>query len=1110
MIKRIFVPLFFGVVFAFILINIVGARNPKRIESHAPEEIIRIIETNPGNLILELQIPEYRITHTAVDGDYCDSLEVEDFGYTTNEGWPQLPTIAAVVGIPPGDEPIIRILESEAKSIDKVINLCPVPTQVVGFDPSGKVSHTDIEFYRNDEAYSNTDLYPNKIIETTAIGNIRSQRILQMRINPFQYHPASGAVRYYQRMVVSIQFPSQSTDPSALEQVRYIDEGSFEDLLAEMLVNYQQAKKWRYKPPKLFSPDPYQDPASSAMVKVLVDQDGIYKITYEDLSGIVRDLGNPDVELINLRNKGNTVAINIEDGDDGTFDAEDYILFYGEKINNKFTDTNVYWLNWQAADGISMTDVDGSITGSAEMAVQFKTTERVEENHVYQSAYPSGPDNDHWYWEIISANNATGPITKTYTINLPFKGTEPFSATVRGLLRSYAAVPHHYTKILLNGKLLTETVWLSQGEYAFEVTVDDEYLLEGANKIQLVIPMDAGITQEILFTNWFEIDYERSHQAVGDRLIFSDTHPGTWDFQVGGFTSDTVEAYNITNPLRPIQILSGTLRLHASYYQYQFEDSVHDTSSFLIQNLDQRLNPTGLILDSPSDLKNPSNNADYIIVTYDEFYDQVIPLADWRTAQGLNVLVVKIQDVYDEFNYGVFSPQAIQDFIKYAYENWTNQPAYVLLVGDGNFDFLDNFGWSELNYIPPYLDDVDPWIGEVATDNRFVSVSGDDIFPDMHIGRLAVKTSEEAAVVVNKILNYEQNKPSDYWNRQITFVADNYDPGAGDFSALSEVIANQYLPPFYSPKKIYYSVTHDLSEAQQAIIDHVNQGKLIVNYIGHSGTQHWASEKLLSIDSINLLSNADRFPMMVPMSCLDGNFIWPNPPGKNFSSLGESLVNAEGKGAIASWSPTGFGVATGHEFLNKGLYNALFKDDSTIIGPATTQAKFHLISSTAEYNDLVETYMLFGDPATQLHISKTGVAIEKEVEPVRNLIPGEFLTYTLTFNNAFESTANNVVISDVLPAQLINPSVESSGAIISPRKGSQFIWDVENLSPGEGGIITITAQVEFDYEGDITNTAASSCIQEGNLYTNTSREVISHVKGILKYYLPIMLSRLFD
>jgi uncharacterized repeat protein (TIGR01451 family) len=284
-------------------------------------------------------------------------------------------------------------------------------------------------------------------------------------------------------------------------------------------------------------------------------------------------------------------------------------------------------------------------------------------------------------------------------------------------------------------------------------------------------------------------------------------------------------------------------------------------------------------------------------------------------------------------------------------------------------------------------------------------------------------------------------------------------------------------------------VTHSTpTQARNAIIAAINEGRLLVNYIGHAYLSYWAAEQLLRIQDISVLTNADRLPLMVPMTCLEGYYIHPSPPGSDYSSFGEAIVRAAGRGAVASWSPAGMGVATGHDFLNRGLFLALFADDVIRLGPATTEAKLFLYSQTGLYRELLDTYLLLGDPATPLDVVPTDVAITKQVDPAGDVTPGDTLTYTLTFSNSGPATAHHVIITDLLPAALVGPAVEVTATVpITLRLGTEFAWDVADLGPGDGGVITITATVDEGYAGVIVNTATvNTTARESQVDNNTA------------------------
>ena len=146
---------------------------------------------------------------------------------------------------------------------------------------------------------------------------------------------------------------------------------------------------------------------------------------------------------------------------------------------------------------------------------------------------------------------------------------------------------------------------------------------------------------------------------------------------------------------------------------------------------------------------------------------------------------VDVAHIYDAFSYGIVSPQAIKDFISYAYDNWTKPaPKYVLIVGDATYDVKDNWGAGSVTYVPTYLTFTE-YLGETATDQWFVQVAGPDALPDLSIGRLPANSVAEAAAMVNKIIAYEQADNTKSWEKAVLLVADNQ---IEDFESVFETI----------------------------------------------------------------------------------------------------------------------------------------------------------------------------------------------------------------------------------------------------------------------------------------------------------------------------------
>jgi len=979
----------FILVVSIILISHTGSQAVVFAKVSQSSPGLHLIKSDEESIVIELFTPAYEMDEKVVDNVTYHLLSVADYGQMDEVGKPQLPLKGVMLGIPAEAEVTLNVLESDMAVSAKRYNLYPVPRPVVERDLEGGIRYVGLEFTKDEGFYSTNDFYPADIAEVGSTGFIRSQRFVQLCFYPFQYNPVTGELRHHRLIRVELSFRYEDRRPAATAgKVEEVE--SFNQVLKSTILNYDSAKKWRVQPrpiaPQLTALD--QEPS----YKILVDENGIYQVTYADLQEVAGDeVDSLDPRTFQLHNQGVEVAIYVPGEEDGSFDPGDYVLFYGQKMDTKYTDVNVYWLTWGGADGRRMAEVDGSPSGSASVPPHFQTTRHMEEDHRYYSSCPSGLDDDHWYWDRIRAIGS--PASASYTTTLQYVATAPLSATVRGLFKGYSADPQHHTRAYLNGHLVDDATWPPQAEYAFEKSVPQFYLIEGTNAISVECPLDGGITLDIVLVNWFEIDYHDTYTVEEDSLFFAGDEAGTWDYHIGGFTTNDIEVFDITDPATPISI-TGEI---TSAYTLKFEDTITNRTEYLALTTAQRLSPMSIEQDVPSDMHSTSNGADYIIITHSDFYTDVLPLANRRAAQGLRIMVVDVQDVYDEFSYGIFDPRALKDFLAYTYANWMPPaPDYALLVGDGNYDFKDNFGWGEPNYVPPYLADVDDYVGETAADNRYVCVSGGDIVPDMHIGRLPVQTSAQAGAMVSKILNYEQNLPSGDWSKEVLFVADDAD-AAGDFDALSDDIADNYLPSSYAAQKVYYKVTHFTPDDVKAtIINSINvTGTLLVNYIGHSSTQFWAWEYFFDLADIGLLFNAEKLPMMLPMTCLDGYFIIPSSVGEDYSSLGESILRAEDKGAIASWSPTGMGLALGHHYLDQGFFTAVFSDTISEIGTATYLGKLNLYESTTGYRDLMDTYVLFGDPFMKLNLPACDAA---DFDKDRHITVGDIMQVAARWN----------------------------------------------------------------------------------------------------------------
>jgi hypothetical protein len=462
--------------------------------------------------------------------------------------------------------------------------------------------------------------------------------------------------------------------------------------------------------------------------------------------------------------------------------------------------------------------------------------------------------------------------------------------------------------------------------------------------------------------------------AEDNRAKFSDYGEGMYLFEIPGF-SEKPDVFDITDP--------GDMKYIGSF-QYEegtvlFQHELAGWKDFLVTTKDQMKTPAVLEMDEPSNLRGTGNLADYLIITAEDFSEEVKPLADFRTEGGLTTKVIKIQDIYDEFNGGIESPHAIKDFLIYAYQHWQKPaPTYVLLVGDASYDYKDNMGLGRSNYVPTYLL-VTPHLGETGSDNWYVLLDGEeDRLADMLIGRIPARTAEEVSTVINKTIAYEQTplEAAAGWAERAVFVADEDEV---DFEERTEEIAD-LLPQQYDTRKLYLNDYEDPLDLTTELVDEINDGALIVNYVGHGGIELWANKEILNTWDVQALQNENRLPLVVSATCLNSYYLHPFP----YESMAESfLMNASG-GAVAVWSSTGMGDSGGQAALDRGLMEALFNEDNIILGSAVHQAKMSLYQQSGDrYRDLLQTYTLFGDPALKMKI-------RVEVQQVEETVPEVF------------------------------------------------------------------------------------------------------------------------
>jgi len=961
----------------------------------APSPGLHLLESNNEAITLELRLPDgWQVSAQKASEFELAEINVPGFSHTSDPGTPRLPVKFVTLGIPWIATPRVQVLEADGPRIETGYRLAANPSPSLSFDPTTAPSLAALNGPPAPklEPATGDDFYPAELVQVVEVGRLRSQQFVQLRLNPFQYHPGKQILRVYPRLRVVVKF--DTTAPPV--KGKPIDEGPFEPALRSLLLNYAQARMWRMPQSALPQVEPLSF-YSGKRFRIEVSREGLYQLTRTMLfvSGQTSQIYDHPLSTFQLFEDFNLtpeseVALEIVDKDgDNYLDYEDIVRFYGrgpDAAESRYTGTRVYWLVAGRATGRRMSTRIAS-PGSGTIAPDFPSTVHIEENHQYWSDLPDlGGSDTHWYWEYLSHADPNSPLERDFTVSTPGRSSATHDVAVRAKLVGYSSNPDvnpdHWTKLYVNSHLVTSVLWDGQVGMVVQGNTTSSDLSTGANTVQVRMDLLPGIAADALLVDWFEIDYRRSFEAQSDRLFF--TRPaGYTQYQITGFSSSAIGLYDITDARNPVRLLGTRASpLPGTSWALRFGDATPSAERYIAVVLQEPaiLNPDKVQqVDAGDDLKALSNGADYLIITHADFTDAANRLAGYR-AGDFTTKVIQVQDVYDQFGNGVLDPEAIHDFLVYAVANWSPGPRYVLLMGDGSYDYRNYLGSSPPNYIPPYQAMVDPWLGETADENYYAAVVGPDIMPDLYVGRLPVDTLDQANAIVDKIIAYEARSGVQTQRSALgsaLFVADDYDPtrNAGNFPQLADTIANDTLPDSYTVQKVYYRVTHStVSSVRSAVINNINQGQQFVEYVGHSSIGQWGDLKgFVRNSDVGSLSNAGQFPVVLGMTCLEGSF-----QDVAQDAVAEDMVRAANKGAVASWSATGLGVATGHDALNRGFYNALFQNGVRRLGPATVGGKIRLYQNGTNL-DLIHTFALLGDPATDTGIQAVCTSSQADI-----------------------------------------------------------------------------------------------------------------------------------
>jgi hypothetical protein len=806
--------------------------------------------------------------------------------------------------------------------------------------------------------------------------------------------------------------------------------------------------------------------------RIKIKTDGVYKISYAQLKnemgfsnpGNVGVFGNGGGLLPYNTNTSRAVdlrqnAIKQIKGDDGVFNEGDYLLFYGQGPNT--------W-SYDSKKKIFI----HSKHKSSEYSYYFITdeygsgTEIPEESELNASNYNTTTFNDYQYYEadekdkINFVNSGAEwfepfpPSSNSKTLNFKFPNIEN---TVPGkIYYEFAAKSTSVAtvEIKLADQILTSVSISSSDNNDYDIAQKayGNISFTPSNSDFNINLQYSGNGSAFLsggYINYLGINVRRKLVLTGSQMHFRDINSVS-SLNIAKFTIENTTNENtiwditdVCNPIEMQSTISGTTLSFNSSSSTLKQFIIFNSGSGFLEPI--KLANNKIFEDVENQNIHGAETPELIIVVpnIDGIINQAKRLAKYRAEHdNLNVLVVSLDHIYNEFSSGKKDATAIRDMVKMFYERNTgseNDFKYLLLFGKGTYaNNISNP--NNYNLIPTYqsansiyttysyvTDDFYGWMQNSGIDQANSLEIG--------VGRIPCKDSIEAEVVVSKLIEYDKPKNWSDWKNTLCFMADDTDLETNNiFAKHSNELADSALKnyPQFSFKKFYVdafpqkttSIGESTPELNTLLNNQIKKGALILNYIGHGNPTTLTSERVIDDKSILHWENGSKLPIVVTASCEVGRFDKVDTRTWNIeTSLGEKILLKKDGGGIALLTTTRL-VYEGDNFeLNKAFYNYVFSKN--IYGESYRLGDINRLAKNEASNTGINrlNFTLLGDPSMTPGYAKKNNIITDSINGTPYLNANNDTLKALSFatikghintpNNLIDSLYNGIITTTV-------------------------------------------------------------------------------------------------
>jgi len=774
--------------------------------------------------------------------------------------------------------------------------------------------------------------------------------------------------------------------------------------------------------------------------KIAVTEEKVFKLSRSFLSNLGLDMESLDPRKIKIYGYGGGMLPESNSADrpddlvensivvvgeqDGIFNANDYVLFYGDdQVEwsydstsqmfrhqlNRFSDTTFYFLNAEGANGKRINTKSISSNPAVATVTEY-------DNYVYHELELSNllKSGSLWLGELFdNTTNINVVLNATNTV-LSEKAKVELNVYARSGAKSKFALS------INNQSFETEVAPTNLSRYEFRFA-------QAARGVFEFTPSQGALSFNINYNkpqvvskgwlNFLTVNLRTRIVMAGNQLAFRDSRSVVSN---GSLNEEAVFQFPVTANLK-VWDVTDVQNVEAMAVQSNGNASAFQNDVTMLRDYIAFTSPDSTGVYAKGRVANQNLHglpqAEMLIISHENFLPAADRLANIHRGEGLGVHVVTANQIFNEFSSGSQDLVAMRTFIKMFYDRSSSAgtpPKYVLMMGDASYVFK-NSSSGGTNYVPSFqsTNSIDPVNSHVSDDYFGLLDDTEGLWRvpstdrmDVAVGRFPVQTLEEAEGIVDKVQSYYASSSFEDWRNKIVFVGDDEDgvvhmSQADDLSKLVDLKGKDF-----NTQKIYLDAYQQQSTASGArypqvtddLVQAVEDGALFVNYTGHGGETGWTAERVLGLFEIINWKNKQNLPVFITATCEFSRFDDPLR-----TSGGELILLNPNGGGIGLMTTTRLVFSSPNYLLNRSFYDKVFEprpnNEPMRLGDIFLEVKNFNAYSTNSRN-----FSLLGDPAIRLAIPRENV--------ITTTVNGMPLAQADTLNALSQVTIAGIIADD--------------------------------------------------------------------------------------------------